>query len=103
MAGTVAPEQTVTSLTDATIGVGFIVIVKVLVLPPALVQLRFVAETVIVPTIFEPVLFAGAAKLMLPVPDTPKPISGLVFVQLIDAPPTLLPSGILTASVGQKL
>ena len=60
MAGTVAPEQTVTSMTDATIGVGLIVIVKVLVLPPALVQPSFEAVTVIVPTILTPVLLAGA-------------------------------------------
>ena len=54
------PEQTTTSLTAVTIGVGLIVIVKVLMFAPALVQPSLEAVTVIVPTILTPVLFEGA-------------------------------------------
>jgi hypothetical protein len=59
-AGTTAPEHTVTSAIAFTIGVGLMVIVKVFVFNPELVQPDAVAVTVIVPVIAAPVLFAGA-------------------------------------------
>jgi len=57
---TMLPEQTVMFVMALTIGVALIVIVNVFELPAALVQLLFAANTVIVPTISAPVLFAGA-------------------------------------------
>ena len=79
---------------------GLIVMSKV---SAALVQPSLVAVTLIVPLIAEPVLFAGAVKMMSPVPLAAMPIAVLVFVQLNTEPDTLLDNGILTELDGQKL
>ena len=103
MAATVAPEQTVTLLTGFTIGVGLMVMVKLVVLAPALVQEALVAVTVMVPVIAAPVLLAGAVYTIFPVPLKAIPINGLVFVQFMVAPATLLLSGMLTDAPAQKV
>ena len=62
------------------LGVGNIVTVKIIGTP---VQPFKVGVTVIVPVMFEPVLFAGAVQFaMLPVPLAPSPIFVFVFDQL---------------------
>ena len=60
MADIAPPEHTVTSEIALTIGVGLIRIVNVFELAPVLVQLASVAVTVIVASMFAPVLLAGA-------------------------------------------
>src|ERR1041385_5266833 len=97
-----APEQTVTSVIVLTIGVGLILIVNVFTLAPMLVQVLAVADTVIVPMMSAPVLFAGAVNAMLPVPLATRPIAVLSLVQFIVALPTLLANGILITSAGQN-
>ena len=55
-----SPEHTTIFETELTTGSGLIVIVNVLTFVPPLVQPFFVADTVIIPTILEPVRLMGA-------------------------------------------
>lgn len=97
------PEQTTMSEMASTIGVGLMVILNVLMLPPELVQPSLAAVTVMVPTISAPVLFTAAVPLISPTSEAIKPIEVFEFDQLITAPPTLLVNGIAIASPGQKV
>jgi hypothetical protein len=60
IAATVPPEHTVTLEIAFTIGVGLMVIEKLFAFAPALTHPLRVAITSIVPTMSDPVLFAGA-------------------------------------------
>jgi hypothetical protein len=103
VAGTVPPEQTTILPRGSTTGVGLIVIVNVLLLLPELVQPLAVADTVIVPTISEPVLLTGAVPVIV-LPETGpagKPIEVLELDQLMVAAPTLLLNGIEMVSPAQ--
>ena len=103
IAAMLAPEHTTTLVTAATTGVGLIVMVKVFMLTPALVQLLAMADTVIVPTISAPVLLTGAVPVILPLPEAARPIEVFEFAQLMVAPTTLVVNGMLMASPGQKV
>lgn len=89
------PAQTATLATVLTTGCGLMVMVNVLTAP---VQPFRVAVTLIVPTISEPVKFAGAVKeAMLPVPDAARPIEVLLLVQLNVSPPPVLAEKLMAA------
>ena len=80
--------------TAATVGVGFTVIVKVRV-PSGQVTPLFVklAETVIVATTGEEPVLTAVKEPMLPVPLAPRPMLGLLFVQVNTVPGTAPVSG----------
>jgi hypothetical protein len=85
----VAAGHTAILLNCVTVGVGYIVTVKLIVLP--IQPLAEVGVTVIVPVMFDNVPLAGAIhEFILPVPDAPKPIDVLLFVHVYAVPVRLL-------------
>ena len=85
--------QTTWLTTAFTVGVGLTVMVNVIdgpvqVIPP----LVKVGVTVIIATTGTVVGFVAVNAGMLPVPDAPKPILGVLFVQLNTVPGTLPPA-----------
>jgi len=78
-----APLHTAWLATALTVGIGFTVIVKVIVGPvqvtPALV---YVGVTVIVAVTGAPVALVAVKLAMLPVPAAARPMLGVLFVQL---------------------
>ena len=82
------PLQTVWFDAAVTEGVGWAVMVKVRAVPE---QPFAVGVTVIVATIGLPVTFVAVKAAIFPVPLAPKPILGVLFVQLYVVPATLEP------------
>src|SRR5262245_5656003 len=75
----------------STVGAGVMVIVKVIGVP---VHGPFVGVTLIVATSVP--LRIALAKLIFPIPEAPRPIAGLSFVQLNVVPAGIPVNGILT-------
>jgi hypothetical protein len=90
-AGTVivAPGHVAMSLNCVTVGVGYIVTLKLIVLP--IHPFVDVGVTVIVPVMFDAVPLVGAVQYGIsPDPDAPKPIDVLLFVHVYVVPVRLL-------------
>jgi hypothetical protein len=96
----VVAGHTAILLNCVTVGVGYIVTVKLIVLPTH--PFVDVGVTTIVPVIFEVVPFAGAVhEFISPVPEAPKPIDVLLFVHVYVVPERFPPkAGIAMVAAG---